>query len=176
MSAVNKNPLIISSIVLGSVVGYLIGVDSKCPTQILILVTLNGTFFGYLLGMALYWKKYETLIWGVVATLIALIVDWIAGSPTVSMLDKLVFASAGLFLGFDFWSFRKQTLTAGCIVGIISFIWGISDDHWFGYAHLQPGLLNAILSFVKGFIFGMFSGSIYMQVFGSRHGIIESES
>lgn len=73
MSALNKNPLIMSFIVLGSVIGYLIGVASKCPIQILILATINGTFFGYLLGTALYWKKYETLMWGVVATFISFI-------------------------------------------------------------------------------------------------------
>jgi hypothetical protein len=168
MSAVNKNPIIISSIVLGSVIGYFIGVASKCPTPILILVTINGTFFGYLFGTALYWKKYKALLWGAVATLIALIVDGVAGSTRVSMLDKLVFASAGLFIGFDFWFFRKQILVSGCIVGIFGFIWGMSDSLWFGHAHLEPGLLNATLSSVKGFIFGMMIGSMYMSLFGWR--------
>ena len=165
-----------SSIALGSVIGYFIGIASKCPLPIIILVTLNGAFFGHFLGIALSWKRYSALTWGVVTTLIAIIVDWIAGSPKISLLDKLAFATAGLFIGFDFWSFWKQTLMIGCIVGIIGFIWGMYDDLWFGYAHLQPSLLNAIFSSIKGFIFGMVIGNMYMQVWGSRQVIQKSES
>ncbi|SRR5258706_10271317 len=118
--------------------------------------------------MALFWKKYSAVIWGVVTVFITLIVDWVAGSTNVSMLDKLAFASAGLFIGFDFWSFRKQILVAGCLGGLFGFIWGMNGSLWFGYVHLEPSLLSALFSFVKGFIIGMLFGSMFMKIIGWR--------
>lgn len=175
----NRISLIILIIVcglFGSVIGYSIGLTSNRPIPILILLTLFVGLFGCFVAIVLILKKYDALIWSIGTTFIALIVDWIAGSPRVDMVDKFIFAFFGLYVGFDSWSSRKQVLIAGFVGGILGFIWGISDDRWFGYAYLKPGLLNAILSSIHVFIFGMFFWSSYKGWLGSRRVTIDSAS
>jgi len=160
----NKTSIIISSVLVGSAIGYYIGIVGEFSRPGSVLVVLQGAALGYVFGIVLFSKKYGALIWSCAILLVALFVDWLAGS-TVNMSNKLAFATAGLLIGWNFWLFRKQVLLGGLFIGIIGFIWGLNYGHGFGYVQLEPGILNALLLSIQGCVAGMVLGRLYVDLF-----------
>lgn len=160
-------PTLALFVLFGAIFGYSIGVNKSLAA--IILSILMGAFYGSFLGAVLLLKRYSALVWSVATSLIALIVDWLAGSSSVSMMIILIFATLGIYIGIDFRPYWRQILAAGCIGGILGFIWGMNGSTWFGNVHLEPGLFNASLLFVEIFVFGMFFGSSYMKWIEPRH-------
>ena len=165
VNEMKKTYLIFSSAValLGSAISYYIGVMSGYTTLGLILTVINGAFLGYLTGLTLFWKKYGALIWGLTTLLVAMLVHWLAGS-TVALINNLGFATMGIFVVWNFWSFRKHVLLSGLIGGIIGFIWGMNYSYWFGNMQLEPGLRNAGLLSVQFVILAMALGKLYLEL------------
>jgi hypothetical protein len=155
----NKALVTIVSILAGLGIGLYIGFAGEFSSRGWILIVLNGAAFGYIFGIVLFSREYGAIIWSFVVLLIALFIDWFAGS-TVNMSNKLAFATAGLLIGWNIWPFRKWVFLGGIILGIVSFIWGLDHAHQFGYIQLEPGILNALLFSIQGCIAGMVAGRL----------------
>jgi len=128
-----------------------------------------GVFLGYVIGLVLSWKDYGALLWGFMALLFALALEWAAGSQKIRVLDNLIYASSGMFIALGFQFSRKQVFVGGMIGVVIGCMLGLIKSQYYGYANLSPGLFNALLSSIRLLIFGMFFGSMYMALFGSYH-------
>jgi hypothetical protein len=76
----NKSILTVASVILGSAIGCYVAVLSRCTGVMFVLQILSGAFWGYFLGLALFWKKYGVFIWGLVSLIIVTLVDWAVGS------------------------------------------------------------------------------------------------
>ena len=171
----NKKVIHAFAILLGSALGFYIGVDTNQSGLHLFTQAFSGAFFGYLIGLALIWNKYGVFIWGLVSLLIDLLIDWIAGSSW-TVVGRLEFMTVGLLLGWDFWHFRKQIALLGFIGAVCGFVFGMNNNLWFGTVRLDAGLLSAILLTVKFSILGMGYGRLLIEIFGWRPKVNDLES
>src|SRR5262245_42259566 len=127
--------------ILGLIVGCWVGIATQGPIELIIRAAINGVFFGYLMGFTVIWRKYDAVLWCIVIVLITFVVNWVAGSTRVNKLEELAFVTIGLFLGLDYHPFRKEIIIGGLILGIVGFIWGMTNSLWFGYVYLEPSWL-----------------------------------
>lgn len=160
-----KYMLYLPAVLAGSAIGYYFGSISGSSGWDLLYEIFNGVALGYFVIFAFEKKEYGSLLGAILGLMVALSLDWVAGSP-VDMRNKLSFAAACAFVGWLFWPFWKQVLVGGFIGGVIGFVWGLTDSHWFGKVCLAPGVLNASLLAVQIFMLGMCFGSLYMKFFG----------
>jgi hypothetical protein len=152
---------------LGFILGCYIAIVSKRSGLMFALQILSGTAFGHFVGLTLGWRKYGTLIWSFISLTVVTLLDWSVGSSW-TIYGKLEFMFAGLFMGLDFWCFRKRIALLGTIGMICGFLLGLNNRIWFGSVRLDPGLLNAALLSVKFSIFGMGIGSVLFEIFDWR--------
>jgi len=162
-----SNLATVGLILLGSLLGCYIAIVTRRSGLMFSFQIFSGAAFGHFVNFALKWNKYGAFIWCFISLILVTILDWSVGSAW-SIYGKLEFTMAGLFVGFDFWRFRKRLALLGAIGMICGFLLGLNNRAWFGTVRLDPGLLNAILLSVKFSIFGMGFGSILFEVFGWR--------
>ena len=164
-----KDFLYIPFVIVGSTIGYFIVTKGSFSAWDLFREIFSGAVVGYICRRALVEKKYGIIIGGVIGLIVALSVDWIAGSP-VDMMDKLLYISLCSFIGWVFDVIWKQMLVGGLIGGTIGFVWGLSASYRFGQVRLAPGVLNASLLAVQLFILGMGVVVVLIYCFGLRLG------
>jgi hypothetical protein len=115
-------------------------------------------FYGFGVGYSSYrvWSEdsYGTLIGMILGLIVALSVDWLAGS-SLDLQNKLLYMFLGSFIGWLFYDYWREILLGGVIAMAIGFIWGFNDSHWFGTVCLSAGILNALLLGVQISIIGM---------------------
>jgi hypothetical protein len=172
---VNKKVIHTVAVLLGSSLGFYIGVDTNQSGLDLVTQIFSGAFFGYLIGLALIWNKYGVIIWSLVSLVVDLFVDWVAGSSW-TVIGRLEFMAAGLLLGWDFWYFRKQVTLLGVIGALCGFVLGMNKNLWFGTVRLDAGWLSAVLLAVKFSILGMGYGRLLIEIFGWRPKVDTFES
>lgn len=153
---------------LGLVLGLYVAIAGNYLGWRFVREIIVGGFLGYVVGLVLSWKEYRALLWGFVTILLALTLEWIAGSSKVSVLDNLIYASMGIFIAVDFQYSRKQIFVGGIIVGTLGFVLGLMKNQYYGHANVPPGLLNAFLSSTRLLIFGMFFVSMCIALFRSN--------
>lgn len=170
----NKPFIYAVTILLGSVLGCYIGIISGRSGSMVAMQIFNGAFFGYLVGWALFLRKYRAFIWSGISLIIVLITDWISGSQSV-VYYALEFMIAGFFMGLDLWRFRKQVALLGIVGAVCGFIVGMNNVLRFETSHLDSGFLSAVLLAVKFSILGMGYGRLLLEIIGWRPRINDFE-
>ena len=153
---------------LGLALGLYVAITGNYLGWRFVRELIVGGFLGYVIGLVLTWKEYRALLWGFVTILLALTLEWIAGSSKMNVLDNLIYASMGIFIAVDFQYSRKQIFIGGIVAGSIGFVLGFMKSQYYGDALVPPGLLNALLSSTRLLIFGMFFVSMYIALFKSN--------
>ena len=167
-----KTSTYISFVLIGCAIGFLIGTKSGLSGWSLIGEVFWGAALFYSLTLALFdWgNEYGMLVGALIGLVVAMSLDWVAGSP-VDFRDKLSFMFISSFVGWGYrWGrpYWIPVIVGGLIGGVIGFALGLSRSHWFGQVCLVPGLLNAELTFVRFFMLGMATISLFLKSFGWR--------
>lgn len=171
INKLKSNAVFIVPVIVGSVIGYYIGVKWNAIGWELIYEVLNGAILGFTLGFGLSERDKDIFIGCFAGLSVCLLIDWLAGSP-IDLRNKSSYMFATSFVGWGFWVYRKQVLLGGVLGAVIGFLLGLQRSHFFGIICLPPGLLNAILFSVQTFIIGMLFGSLYMKYYGWKFLVI----
>lgn len=139
---------------IGALVSYPIGIANKAETWELLTNAFLGFFIFFQLARAVSYKFYTVIVGLLIGLALSIFSDLLAGSE-ISLEQKFMYMSMGLFIGWPWTIFKKSIMLGGIIGSGIGFIWGWNAGHWFGNVFLEPGLLNAALMAVQVALIGM---------------------
>ncbi len=150
---------------IGSAVGLGIAIAWRETGWEFVFEVFCGSLVGFLVAFALTERHPGMLIGIVFGLVLAILIDWVAGS-TLDPRNKLSYAAMGAGAGWDFKFVWKPALMGGVLLGALGVTWGLLQSHPFGTVRLPPGYLNSALFGAQFTLIGMGIGVWFVHCIG----------